>query len=693
MNSYKLRLALVCILGVLLCAGYVAKATNTNPPANDNCYSAQAVGNGTVLEFDTTYATFDGPGYCMSSPNIWYHHTAVYTGSMTVSLCGSSFDTVLAVYRGSECYPQQIDMIGCNDDACDRQSELTFNVIAGNEYLIEVGGFQSATGEGLMTIGGDEQPSSPANDDCSNALPIGDVTNVAFDTTHATFDGPGYFVHTQNVWFCYTAECTGTATVSLCGSSFDTKLIVYDGCGCNPTVHDVVGFNDDFCDFQSQVTFNTVAGNQYLIEVGGYSTPDVGEGVITVSCTAGEPWPWPPCEPEANDNCVNATAVGNVTNLAFDTTCSTFDGPGHAMTGPNLWYHYTAAWTGEVTVSLCGSNYDTMLAVYHGYGCYPALSDLVAYNDDFCNRQSEVTFAAIAGKRYLIEVGGYGPATGQGLLNITAIEPPPPPIQADLGDAPDSTNNSSTVMYAYPSQGLLEVLVRANYPTVFNDGTGLAPYGPIHLNPLEVAHLGEGVTRESEADTGWDQDGINNIIPPVYLNDQDKEDDGVIFPVNMPHCKWTTFDYLVNVIQPGTDLWVNVWCDWNRDGDWNDDSSTDPALNSSKGVVSEWAVQNQLLFKLSAGIHQITTPAFLPWHPQLGAKDIWMRISLTEQPWRGGSGQAGSGPKEGYEFGETEDYFFAPDTSCSICEDFNGDGVIDIRDLSAFTAQWLDTCN
>ena len=63
----------------------------------------------------------------------------------------------------------------------------------------------------------------------------------------------------------------------------------------------------------------------------------------------------------------------------------------------------------------------------------------------------------------------------------------------DLGDAPDSSNNHGSTMDAYPG-------VQANFPTVFNDGTGAGPYGPLHKLPETVAFLGEDVTLELEAD-------------------------------------------------------------------------------------------------------------------------------------------------------------------------------------------------
>jgi len=75
-------------------------------------------------------------------------------------------------------------------------------------------------------------------------------------------------------------------------------------------------------------------------------------------------------------------------------------------------------------------------------------------------------------------VGGYGTQTGQGVITITCTGM----IQdkTDLGDAPDSTNNYGVSMTAYPKGGPFGT--QARYPTVFNDGSGTGPYGPVHLN-------------------------------------------------------------------------------------------------------------------------------------------------------------------------------------------------------------------
>jgi len=536
----------------------------------------------------------------------------------------------------------------------------------------------------ILLLGALEAAWGVPNDDCVDAQPTGEDRHIPFSTRGATFDGPGGATSCNlgpNVWFCYTASCTDDVTVTIHEAHYDTVLAVYNGCDCDFTVSDWIGCNDDYGDsWLSQVTFAAVAGNRYLIEVGGYQNY-TGDGYLSIIC-GGQPIP-----PPTKDNCENAQAISDVTNLEFDTTDATFDGPGLCMTGVNIWYIYTASCTGDATVSLLGSSYDTMLAVYKGDDCDLTTGDMIACNDDAQGGyQSEITFAATAGRKYLIEIGGYGSAKGEGILNIRcesgAAEGVP-----DLGDAPDSTNNYDRNMNAYSNPGT----VKANYPTVYYDGSGVGPFGPVHLNDQLVAHLGKGITLETEADTGTDEDGVNNILPSSNSFNNDKGDDGVVIPLNLPTCQWTTFEYSVNVVDPDVDLWINVWFDWNRDGDWDD------TLDCAQGPAPEWAVQNQFLFNLAIGPNQITTPAFFSWHPKNGREEIWMRITLSEKPWKGGSnpdakGNGGSGPQGKYLYGETEDYYFTPDVSSSICQDFNGDGVIDTEDLTDFTAEWLENC-
>ncbi|MHC4478660.1 MAG: GEVED domain-containing protein [Planctomycetota bacterium] len=299
-------------------------------------------------------------------------------------------------------------------------------------------------------------------------------------------------------------------------------------------------------------------------------------------------------------------------------------------------------------------------------------------------------FSLCGGLRYL------GPARN-GEVEDYVVRIEEPDRIADLGDAPDSTNNYNVDMTAYTSSGPLPVIVKANYPSVYR--TGSPPYGPIHWNPLVVAHLGPRVSLETEADFGYDQDPTNNIIPPRDAADLDKADDGVSVPLTLPHCRRTKFDYIVKVVNPTRELYVNVWFDWNRDGDWDDTLNChcdDPtALTANHGLAREWAVRNQRLCGLPQGIHRISTPSFLPWHPSWARTPIWMRITISGRPWSPLSisnvvGHGGSGPRNGYWIGETEDYFFIPETRRLEYADLDNNLRVDFSDFSIFVSQWLE---
>ncbi|RZN35678.1 MAG: hypothetical protein EF813_08410 [Methanosarcinales archaeon] len=223
----------------------------------------------------------------------------------------------------------------------------------------------------------------------------------------------------------------------------------------------------------------------------------------------------------------------------------------------------------------------------------------------------------------------------------------------DLGDAPDTTNSHIAPMTAYPG-------VPANFPTIYQAGS--PPHGPIHRQPKALAFLGRSVTLEDEADTGLDEDGVNNLNPPNNAANRDKADDGVNMPLTLVHCKPNTFDYVVTVVDPlQRSVNVNVWFDWNRDGDWNDVmscSAMDPVA-----PVPEWAVQNQQLQLNGTGTFTFTTPRFMAWlspTDKVAPAATWMRITLSEQKWDPISdvnGAGGSGPADGYQYGETEDYY------------------------------------
>jgi hypothetical protein len=126
----------------------------------------------------------------------------------------------------------------------------------------------------------------PVNDLCTGALPIACAQTITGNTaTGATVDAVATCVTTLNsapgVWYTFAGDGSIT-TLSLCGSSYDTKIGVFSGTCAALTC--VTG-NDDFasCGLQSQVTFQTTTGTDYYILVTGFGTA-AGAFTLNRSC-------------------------------------------------------------------------------------------------------------------------------------------------------------------------------------------------------------------------------------------------------------------------------------------------------------------------------------------------------------------------------------------------------------------------
>ena len=222
----------------------------------------------------------------------------------------------------------------------------------------------------------------------------------------------------------------------------------------------------------------------------------------------------------------------------------------------------------------------------------------------------------------------------------------------DLGDAP------VLGMTAYPTA---TVPVTAAFPTIYSAG---AASGPFHLSPENGPYLGDGVSLEKNAHQLPDEDGITNIDIANDKADEDGADDGVSWIPSLADCAANSFNVYLTVPANGYTgtLYANVWFDFERDGDWNDEG-----LCGSE-TVSEWAIQNRG-FQLSPGTHVFTAtvggfhPAGMEFDP------LWMRITLSDTPVPVFNGYSdGRGPAAGFLYGETEDYFLKYyDGSCDTC--------------------------
>jgi len=163
-----MRWLITSLLFVVLAAPVVAQISTSNvevlPPkgggdgasdgreGGETYLDAHVIGD---LPYTDTGATCDNinditPDCAYSiAPDVVYVYVPATDGMVSISLCGSSFDTILEVQEGAGV------SIACNDDFCGLQSEIQFlPVTAGTTYYIIVDGYDTACGSYAITVMG-----------------------------------------------------------------------------------------------------------------------------------------------------------------------------------------------------------------------------------------------------------------------------------------------------------------------------------------------------------------------------------------------------------------------------------------------------------------------------------------------------------------------------------------------------------
>ncbi len=378
--------------------------------------------------------------------SVWYRYTAVTTGPVTINTVGSTFDTVLAVYfftNPAQTQFNQLTLLATNDNIPGGPggmvtSQLTFFALAGVQYYIAVDGRAGATpdsgGVMLNWFCGVPVPndfvSAPIglSPECLGSITgnNGPATKEPGEADHAGFAGK------KSLWYTFTPSALRTLRMNLKNSSpdlFDTILAVYTqgGSGLVP-----YAFNDEDPGVDSQLTFVVFPGVTYYIVVDGkvpFGPPAVADsGPFTLD------WICLDSQPPVNDNfasrIVLAPCPAKVINASNQNGTKEVGEPNHAGNpgGASVWYEWTPAASGSVTIDTIGSNFDTLLAVYTGVAVN-ALNPVASNNDILnpTNLQSRVTFNAVAGTSYKIAVDGANGVVG--LFNLTFTVPSNDPLE------------------------------------------------------------------------------------------------------------------------------------------------------------------------------------------------------------------------------------------------------------------------
>jgi hypothetical protein len=153
-------------LPTLLAAGLTIVAAgpaSAAVPSNDDFANATVVSglpftDATVNTADATTQPSD-PVLCAGAAHsVWYSYTADRNGTLSFDTFGTSFDTAVSAYTGTE---GSLALVVCNDDSSNTlQSKVTFDTTAGTTYsIMVVGCCQTADGaSGDLVVNADLGP-------------------------------------------------------------------------------------------------------------------------------------------------------------------------------------------------------------------------------------------------------------------------------------------------------------------------------------------------------------------------------------------------------------------------------------------------------------------------------------------------------------------------------------------------------
>ena len=282
----------------------------------------------------------------------------------------------------------------------------------------------------FMAVGGAALPASapaamPPNDDFANADDLGNglIASASGSNLWATVEvgepGRVFGPAIASVWYRWTAPQSGVVRVQTCDSNFDTTLAIFRGSALGALAR--VAANDDRCGVQSGLRFFAIAGTTYYIAVDGWLSH---QGSIELLLRF--------LVPPSNDDFANALDLGDrltasASGTNSDATVEPREPDHHGSTTiASVWYRWTAPASRKIRIETCGSDFDTVIAVYVGPE-FDALRS-VASNDDHdgCGGEGEgslLRFNSVAGTTYHIAVSGWRRDQGSIEFKLAKVKP------------------------------------------------------------------------------------------------------------------------------------------------------------------------------------------------------------------------------------------------------------------------------
>ena len=463
-------------------------------PANDTFASATILTGTTGAVTGTTTSATKQTGEPIHAGNaggasVWFSFTPDYSGKLTLTTADSTFNTLLAVYTGSDV--ASLSPVKANDNvsAGTTTSAITnLAVTQGTTYRIAVDGFKggASVARGSYSLSYTLVPNGPTNDPFSNATALTGSSGTVTGSNVAATKQTGEPNHGNNsggasIWWSYTPAADGSLNLRTDGSvnastgdPLDTVLAIYTGSSVSSLT--AIAYDDDSGDDRTSFleAIPVVQGTTYWIAVDGYNS--FWSGLPTGSVSLAYSFK-ASGRVTANDDFADAEALtgisGSVIGTTVGATVETGE-PKHSLVLANsgsIWYSYAPEVDGKLTLSTAGSDFDTVIAVYTGGSV--ATLDWVDMDDDEVTGVIETSLIedmdVTAGTTYWIAVDGFTVGDIEaGVVNLaytfTAAQPPASPVNVavsgtDIGEAtvtwtaPTDTGGSDITGYVISVDG------------------------------------------------------------------------------------------------------------------------------------------------------------------------------------------------------------------------------------------------
>ena len=358
-----------------------------------------------------------------SDNTIWYRWRPAASGLATLSLQGSSFDTLLAVYTGNSLTQLKETEEESDDDRGGfSTSRLQFNAFAGVDYMIAIGGFNGANGNILFSweLDAAQLVSIPR----IRILPEKNTVNFGEQYTMRTSIS-GNLQGIQLQWFHNGAPIHGATgdtlviesaqpgdagaywiTIDAGGNSGRTKKAhLTVNVPRRGTIFRELVLEEKFADL-----FFSVQDNPIQVDLGN-PVQDNNPAPLQLRF-----------RPQAFGSPFRTAGQSFVTGFTGAQIFNTFGAtkevgePDHCGIpgGASQWFAYQAPANGELTISTEGSDFDTVMAVYTSTSSsFADLTEVTCNNDSGADGQdSIVTFNATQDTIYYVAVDGVEAATG-----------------------------------------------------------------------------------------------------------------------------------------------------------------------------------------------------------------------------------------------------------------------------------------